>query len=77
MGRNCIRVCVSFCCFFLILFFSLQKQVPQRLIGMGRVIYYNKAHPAVIRTPLKVFKKISSDEKNRFEIFDFSSIMSE
>ena len=37
----------------LVILFSIQNQVPQIIIGMGRVIYQIKAISVVIRTTLK------------------------
>ena len=52
--------------FFFFVMFSAQNQVPQIIIGMGRVIYHIKDLPVVIRI-LKNFPKV---EKNWFEIFE-------
>ena len=50
--------------------------IVQISIVQGWVIYHIKALSVVIRTTLKTSKKFHSVEKNRFEIFDFWSILS-
>ena len=66
--KLCIRVC------FIFFLFSTQNQVPQIIIGLGRVVYHIKALSVVIRmSSQKKLKKFPSVEKNWFEIFDFSS----
>ena len=53
----CVRVCYSF---FL---FSTQNQVPQIIVGMGRVIYHAEALSVVIRTMLNKFPSIDINFK--------------
>ena len=70
MGRNfCIRV---FYYFFLL--HSSQNQVPQIIVGTGRIINHFKALSVVIRRKLKNFENLLKKvEENGFEIFDFWS----
>ena len=68
MGKNFV-----FECLFFSFFFSTKNQVPQKIIGLGRMIYHNKAVSVVIQTTLKTSQKFPRVEKNRLEIFDFSS----
>ena len=44
--EHCVRVFFSFFCYFL---FSTQNQVPQIIIGIGRVLCHNKTLSVVIR----------------------------
>ena len=65
----CIRVSLSF-----FVFFSTQNQVPQIIIGMGRMIYHIKVFSVLIRTTSEIFSKCClSVEAKRFEILDFWS----
>ena len=54
----------------LIFLFSIQNQVPQIIIGMGRVIYQIKAILVVIRTTLKnsIFFLVSKKDNLKFLI---------
>ena len=59
--------------------FSIQNQVPQIIIGLGCVMYQIKALSVMIGFTLKIRFTLNirltypNVEKNRFEIFDFSS----
>ena len=69
MGRNLV-----FGCFHLFFSFFLftQTQLPEMLIGLGRVIYLIEALSVVIRT-FKKFQKISHCRENCFKLFEFLS----
>ena len=51
------------------LFFSTQNQVPQIIIGLGRLINRIRVLNLIEKFP----KFFSSVEINRFKVFDFSS----
>ena len=56
-----------------IFLFSKPIQVPQVILGMGRVIYV-EAHSVVIRTTLRVFEQIIPVlRKTHLEFFEFWS----
>ena len=73
MRRNFGFGCV-FSLFFIL--FSTQRQVPQKIIGMDRVVFHIKAFSIVIRTTLEIFKCLYTVSRKigfKFLIFGLTS----
>ena len=63
VGTFCATCTVAgYPCLFL---FSTQNQVPQIIIGIGRVIYHIKTLSVVIQTTLKNLKLISQSREKQ------------